>query len=272
MNSKELIASGELELYVAGLLSEERNAELAQLIKENKDIKQEVEAIERVVMRLAKEATISDKQDFSEVLKKIVVQRVEASQKTIIDSEQTDHKVKPLWKNPLIGWAAAATFLIFFLYQYQNTSEVSAILNTNIAQKEKLEQQIEAQIQNVTLKEDLLKTVASINTKKIDLDGQAVSPTSSVSVFWNEEKNKIIIDASQLPEAPEAMVYQVWSLKLDPLTPTSLGLLENYNSENTLFSFDNSNRSEAFGITLEPAGGSETPTLEQLYVLGTTAS
>ena len=31
---------------------------------------------------------------------------------------------------------------------------------------------------------------------------------------------------------------------------------------------ENANESEAFGITLEPEGGSETPTLEQLYTLG----
>jgi len=34
----------------------------------------------------------------------------------------------------------------------------------------------------------------------------------------------------------------------------------------------NINISEGFGITLEPAGGSETPTMEQLYALGTVSS
>lgn len=66
------------------------------------------------------------------------------------------------------------------------------------------------------------------------------------------------------------MIYQVWSLKLEPLTPTSLGLLENYGADKTLFVLENTNASEGFGITLEPAGGSPTPTLEKLYVLGTT--
>jgi anti-sigma-K factor RskA len=65
------------------------------------------------------------------------------------------------------------------------------------------------------------------------------------------------------------MVYQVWALKLNPLTPTSIGLLENFSSENQkLFAVDNANKAEAFGITLEPAGGSKTPTMERLYTLG----
>jgi hypothetical protein len=44
-----------------------------------------------------------------------------------------------------------------------------------------------------------------------------------------EQDTKVVyVDASGLPEPPEGMVYQVWALKLDPLTPTSIGLLENF--------------------------------------------
>lgn len=65
------------------------------------------------------------------------------------------------------------------------------------------------------------------------------------------------------------MVYQVWALKLNPLTPTSIGLLDNFDSNNQkIFAVDNAESAEAFGITLEPAGGSLTPTMEQLYTLG----
>jgi anti-sigma-K factor RskA len=48
-----------------------------------------------------------------------------------------------------------------------------------------------------------------------------------------------------------------------------MGLLENFSEdENKIFALENPNQSQAFGITLEPAGGSETPTMEQLYTLG----
>ncbi|WP_338038976.1 anti-sigma factor [Maribacter litopenaei] len=48
-----------------------------------------------------------------------------------------------------------------------------------------------------------------------------------------------------------------------------MGLLEDFAmDENKVFTLNNPNESEAFGITLEPAGGSESPTLEQLYTLG----
>jgi hypothetical protein len=47
-------------------------------------------------------------------------------------------------------------------------------------------------------------------------------------VYWNQDTKVVYVDASGLPEPPEGMVYQVWALKLDPLTPTSIGLLENF--------------------------------------------
>ena len=37
---------------------------------------------------------------------------------------------------------------------------------------------------------------------------------------------------------------------------------------NKIFNIENANESEAFGITLEDEGGSDFPTLEQLYTLG----
>ena len=66
-------------------------------------------------------------------------------------------------------------------------------------------------------------------------------------------------------------IYQVWSLTMQPLTPTSVGLLDaTAETKNRLFRVDMSQvtSTEAFGITLEPEGGSETPTMDQLYTLG----
>lgn len=53
------------------------------------------------------------------------------------------------------------------------------------------------------------------------------------------------------------MVYQVWSLKIEQLIPSSIRLLNEFeDDENKIFQLDNINISERFGITLEPEGGS----------------
>jgi hypothetical protein len=104
----------------------------------------------------------------------------------------------------------------------------------------------------------------------VKLAGQTISPTSFAKVYWNKTTKTVYIDASGLPEPPKGMAYQVWSLKLKPsLTPTSIGLLVDFsNDSNRFFEVNNTSNAEAFGITLEPAGGSKTPTMSQLYTLG----
>mgnify|MGYP003669932385 FL=1 len=67
--------------------------------------------------------------------------------------------------------------------------------------------------------------------------------------YWNKEEKKVHIDAKGLPEPPDGFVYQVWSLKLNPLTPTSLGLLKDFKvDENKIFAFANPNESSCKGI------------------------
>ena len=56
---------------------------------------------------------------------------------------------------------------------------------------------------------------------------------------------------------------------MEPLTPTSMGLISTENEMGEgIFKFVNFPDAEAFGITLEPEGGSEMPTMSQLYTLG----
>jgi anti-sigma-K factor RskA len=270
MTNKELITSGELELYVAGLLSEERNKEIAVLVEQDEALKKEVEDIENVVMHLAGQATTSDNQDFTAVLKKIVTDRVSEQTNVKSISTTTKPKVFPLAK--VAGWAAAAVFLLLFGFQFQKNTSISSNLNANIQENKTLKDSLLKQIFELNYKDDLLSLAISTETEIIKLSGQDISPSSKAVVFWNTKENKVIIDAKDLPNAPKGMVYQVWSLKLDPLTPTSIGLLEGFDQSNALFVLDNKNSSEAFGITLEPEGGSETPTLEKLFVLGTTNS
>jgi hypothetical protein len=45
-------------------------------------------------------------------------------------------------------------------------------------------------------------------------------------------------------------------------------LLDKFDDNQRIFAVNNTGDAEAFAITLEPAGGSLTPTMEQLYTLG----
>jgi hypothetical protein len=168
-----------------------------------------------------------------------------------------------------MGWAAAIILLLGIGYQYNQLDQTSNQVATTTLEKVKLEQDLNAlQLKNKA-NETSLAVVRDTKNTVVALGGQAVAPESFAKVYWNKETKVVYVDAAGLPEPPKGMVYQVWALKLNPLTPTSIGLLEKFDVNNQkMFAVNNAEEAEAFGITLEPAGGSITPTMEQLYTLG----
>jgi anti-sigma-K factor RskA len=264
MDVKQYIASGILELYVAGQLSEKENSEVHDLVIQHPEIASEIIAIETAVLALCKTAAPNYTNRFKNIQKRI--------------SAQTETKVIPLNKNDsnwtsYIGWAASIVVSVGLYWMYNQNNELKSQIK--IAEKEQI--QLEHQIANsnssLERSQTLLNTIRDKNITGTPLRGQKVSPDSYAKAYWNKKEQKVFIDAKGLPEPLNGMVYQVWSLKLNPLTPTSMGLLENFNlDENKVFVLHNPNESEAFGITLEPAGGSDSPSLNQLYTLGVVTS
>ena len=168
-----------------------------------------------------------------------------------------------------MGWAAAAIFVIGFGFQYFQLNESQTTIEQLSTEKSTMQKSIVDLELEKQEAEKVLAIVRDNNNIQVALGGQEVAPNAFAKAYYNKETKEVYIDASGLPSPPEGKVYQVWGLKLDPLTPKSIGLLDNFVANSTkLFKVDKAEDAEAFGITLEPAGGSESPTLEQLYTLG----
>ncbi|NDV15951.1 anti-sigma factor [Muricauda sp. TY007] len=265
MDVEEYIASGILELYVAGALPPEENLEVQHYAIQYPKIRKEIEAIERAILELTEAASPKMPQDgFAKV-------KAEINDVIPFTPQTTSSKATP-WRSYL-GWAASVLLAIGLFWMYTENSKLKSEIELTNQEKQSLEDVLSNTQEEITLKENLLQQLRDKNVTVIALGGQTVSPSSYAKAYWNKEENKVIIDGQGLPEPPDGFTYQVWSLKLDPLTPTSIGLLDDFASQDTkLFTLENANDSEAFGITLEPEGGSETPTLEQLYTLGAVGS
>jgi len=264
MDVKEYIASGILELYVAGALSPEENLEVQHYAIQYPEIRKEIEAIERAILDLTEAA--------SPKMPRNGFARVKAEIDDVIPfTPQASSKGTP-WGSYL-SWAASVLLAIGLFWMYSENSKLKSEIELTNQEKQSLEDILTDTQEEITTKETLLQEIRDKNVSVVALGGQTVSPESYAKAYWNKEEQKVIIDAQGLPEPPDGFTYQVWSLKLDPLTPTSIGLLDDFASQDTkLFTLENANESEAFGITLEPEGGSESPTLEQLYTLGAVGS
>ncbi|SDQ65252.1 anti-sigma factor [Flagellimonas zhangzhouensis] len=266
MDVKEYIASGILELYVAGTLSPEENLEVQHYALQYPEIQQEIEAIEKAILALTKTASPKmPKNSFAKI-------KAEIEDVIPFTPEATKRKDTSSWSTYL-GWAASILLAVGLFWMYSENSKLKSEIELTNQENQGLQNILSDTQEEISIKENLLQQLRDKNVTVIALGGQAVSPTSYAKAYWNKEESKVIIDAQGLPEPPDGFTYQVWSLKLDPLTPTSIGLLADFAAmDSKLFTLDNANESEAFGITLEPEGGSESPTLEQLYTLGAVGS
>jgi hypothetical protein len=260
MDVEKYIASGVLELYVAGALNEEQNLEVQHYALQYPEIQKEIEAIESTVLKLTRSVSPGLSGESFENIQKEVGQ--------VIPFEPEASLKRTPWISYL-GWAASLLFAAGLLWMFFENDTLQSEIKVVTEEKNSLEQQILDIRNDAADTEKLLYQLRDKNVSVVALGGQNIAPESFAKAYWNRSEQKVFIDAQGLPEPPEGYTYQVWSLKLDPLTPTSIGLLDDFaETDELIFELPNPNESEAFGITLEPEGGSESPTLEQLYTLG----
>ncbi|HEX8563390.1 MAG TPA: anti-sigma factor [Flavobacterium sp.] len=261
METRGYIESGILELYVYGLLSEAENLEVAKMAKQHKEVHEEIVSIEKAIISLSSGfAPFLSPENFERLR-----ERLELKHAIVLVETPKRRRNYAAY----IGWAAALLLLLGVGYLFTQLSETYEKVEVVQQEKSKIEKTLEQVKLDKLQTETALAVVRDTSNVVVRLSGQAVAPKAIATVYWNRETLAVHVDASALPVPPEGMVYQVWALKLDPLTPTSIGLLENFAADDRkLFTLSSATEAEAFGITLEPAGGSETPTLEQLYTMG----
>ncbi|WP_109300299.1 anti-sigma factor domain-containing protein [Aquimarina sp. AU474] len=264
MDIKAYIASGILELYVYGSLSEKENAEVYLVLQKYPEAIAEVERIEKSLQQLSGAVAPEDTHDlFSKIENKI---------QTDSDPVIPIHRKRTNWTT-YIGWAASIALLIGLFNQLNKNRVLREKIVKNQIEQQLLEGKINVAEEDLNTAKTILSVLRNKDILQIPLQAQQVDPNAYAAVYWDKENEKTYIDVAGLPTPPPGKVYQVWSLKLSPLTPTSLGTLDTFNeNDHKIFSLANPNDSEAFGITLEPEGGSDSPTLEMLYTLGTVTS
>lgn len=266
MNLHDYISSGVLELYANQMLSPEETQEVERMRMQHPEVEAELQAIEEA---LAMQAMVNFKEPKSDLLVGIMARIEEEEEKMLPASDtQAEARVIPMTEpkprsSGIYKWLsiAAAVLLLFSLignyYLFDKLDETEMLLATLENQNTVLAEQYEGLRTNY----DLLKD-PTFNT--IRMAGQAASPNSFAAVIWNQENGNLYLDPGNLPETAADKQYQLWAI-IDGV-PVSAGV---FDAEDDLLQMPEvSGEVAAFAVTLEPRGGSESPTLEQMYVLG----
>ena len=90
----------------------------------------------------------------------------------------------------------------------------------------------------------------------------------AATLYWSKSKGEAYVAIDGLPEPPKGMQYQLWVIQGGK--PVDMGVLPNSMANTPLMQKVPMpvTNGEAFAISLEKAGGSSTPTMENIYVMG----
>jgi len=93
----------------------------------------------------------------------------------------------------------------------------------------------------------------------------APDPTSATTVYWDTQSKDVYLAINKLPVPAADQQYQLWAM-VDG-KPVDAGVFDIKEGPG-MVKMKNIPKAQAFAITLEKKGGSPTPTLDRLYVMG----
>lgn len=256
MDIKTYISSGVIEAYALGTISQEESAILECIMQNNAEVKTAVLEAQETFEQLATLQAITPPAHLEEQIRSKITFGNSDDISKIIPLNKGDQKVEE--KSSISKWMMAASLLLLFGLGYlgyevnSKNNQLEEIANSNKTLSTKI----------TSLEE--MNTIL-MNSKKIELKGVEKHPNMLAEVYWNESK-EVFLNPKNLPAAPSGKQYQLWAI-VDG-KPVDLGMYDD-KSDLTVQKMKVVENPQAFAITLEKEGGNPTPTMEEMYVMGT---
>lgn len=109
--------------------------------------------------------------------------------------------------------------------------------------------------------DDLEAVLAAPDAVVATLDGDA---GGTLQLVWSAERDQVALLGHGLPVAAPGQAYALWFLLADGVAPAGLFAPDERGSLRSVLDVDDL-RGNGFGVTIEPAGGSDQPTTPVIY-------
>lgn len=275
MDIKQYIGTGILEDYVLGMVSEQEMREVQCLSKIYPEISTYLSEIENELADAIMVDAVQPPKDLKSKILENLPERTEEDLKgvapvpvmTVVKDDAEEESAPATSKNESkrsFPWAIAASFVIIVglggMY-YQSTTEIAEVNDElqSLAVEAGLNQESIDQLraENRAIASDLA-FVTSLDTRTIGLASVNDGFEATAQVYWNPETNEVLFEPAQMPQVASGKQYQLWTI-VDG-APVSQGVIPLQDEVGLSKMQATSGAPVAFAISLEPEGGSETPT------------
>jgi anti-sigma-K factor RskA len=279
LNIEEYISSGILEAYVLGQLDAIESAKVDEIARQYPLVREELNIIESAFENYANAHAVAPAPDVKKkVFEKLFGEGTEIDN-TIHSNFKENKDTTPVisissrnqfYKSLIAASVTIAIISLFAAFYFRHKwrlaenslvalqQENSTLASTYNQVKYSSEQKIKDQ-------EKLVSSLLDTNSRLIKLKGLPTSPNSNALVVWNKSSKEVLINVKSLPAAPSDQQYQLWAL--DNGVPIDAGVFEVTDSLQ-LQKLKTINSAQAFAVTLEKRGGSVSPTLSSMVVMG----
>ena len=271
MNVQEYISSGIVESYVLGLASLEERLEFERNCEAYAEIRAARDSFERSL----EEQAIENAQSPPSRLKGKIFARIDIEKEERLMERPLRPKklpvaqIRPTWSRYVAAAAvvllAVSTILNFYFFtKYKEYIAKYDDLVAAQTQTALLNQAMQTKMHDY---ESALTLIRNPGMAIVKMPGAPASPSPSsmATVYWDTKTKDVYLMVNNLPMPGADKQYQLWAI-VDG-KPVDAGVFEMVTSP-PMVKMKNIPQAQAFAITLEKRGGSPTPTMQAMYVMG----
>jgi anti-sigma-K factor RskA len=264
---KAYISSGILEQYAFDLLSPGERSEVEANVQQHPELAEELRQIEYTIEKYLSLYQAPVSPDFRERLDKRLEDITPDPLPRSTSTPATGATGNSL-NYGLLGFlivSLIATAWMFYKNQEQDVAYAELQAEYNTLKQECDE--TEDLNRNLLIKLEMIRQTGNLF---IQMRGTDNAPAAIASVLYNPETETSYLDVVDLPTPPTDKQYQLWAI-VDG-TPVDMGVFDvEVDTVSGLQEVPFIADAQAFAVTLEPRGGSEVPTLEEMVTIGNVA-
>lgn len=268
MNIEDYISSGILESYVLGEVSDQERTEVEANLRRYPELRAELVKIEEAQQAFLMHTSVAPPARVKEKLFR-QIDEIEQSVKT---DNPAEAKVIPIaatspkwWKLATAASVSLAVIASYFALDYRGELLTTRErLDNLVAQNQQIAQDYNSVNQRLDKIESTIRIIDNPSYRRVILKGTDAAQGSLASVYWNESSSEVYLSIQQLRDISQDQQFQLWAI-VDG-KPVDAGV---FNVAEGIIRMNNIKSASAFAVTIEPEGGSPSPTLSQMQVIGT---
>lgn len=262
MDIQAYISSGILEAYALDTLSSNERREVEEAMVKHPELRAELELIEKSLEDVAQKTAIKAPTD----LKGSILDAIEDTpEETKVVPMPAPEQSSGTWRYFVaasVSLALVSGYLAFdYRAKWKSANEAYAdLMASNTLMAEQYDQ-VNNKLESI---ENDFNILSNSEFQRVNLAGTENAQTASASVFWNNRTEELYLNIQNLQTLAQDQQYQLWAI-VDG-QPVDAGVFD-LDTEG-LIKMKNISGAAAFAVTIEKRGGSPSPSLETMQVIG----